>query len=420
MAGKKAAKKEKKEKKPKAKEKKEAKKPAPEKKKAAEDTIVVAPVFAEKAVEEYDVPESIMDEFNRVAEEKKLGKGEAEKFLEHLKEKYRSITVEPGEAVGIVAAQSLGEPGTQLTLRTKHYAGAAEVSVGSGIQRVEEIVDGRSKAKYPTMTIYFENEELKKDFEKADAFARSLIDVRIADVVRLDEDLERKKVIVEILSDEVKERNVNTEDLIDKIQKALKMDGKKERNKIEFVFKKDPLLKIRRTLNKMLNTRTQGVRGIEKTIIFKEGNEHIIRTRGTNLKTVVKMEEIDGTRTTTNDIKEISKVLGVEAGRSSISTELHGVLKENNIAVDIRHIMLLADLMTYDGEIRGIVRTGITREKASPFARAAFEETVKHLLDAAFKNEHENLQGVVENIIVGQPIKVGTGLVNLVMKTGEK
>ena len=86
----------------------------------------------------------------------------------------------------------------------------------------------------------------------------------------------------------------------------------------------------------------------------------------------------------------------------------------------MRHIILLADLMSYDGAIRGIVRTGITREKSSPFARAAFEETTKHLLDAAFHGEKENLQGVVENIIVGQPIKVGTGLVDLVMHQANK
>ncbi len=99
-----------------------------------------------------------------------------------------------------------------------------------------------------------------------------------------------------------------------------------------------------------------------------------------------------------------------------IVSELAKTLEENSIYVDLRHLILLADLMTYIGEIKGIVRTGITRGKTSPFARAAFEETVKHLLDAAFKGEKEQLQGVVENIIVGQPIKVGTGIVELIMK----
>ena len=136
-----------------------------------------------------------------------------------------------------------------------------------------------------------------------------------------------------------------------------------------------------------------------------------------NLKTIIKMPEVDGARTTTNDIKEIGRVLGIEAARNAIVKELHDVLVvRNDINVDIRHIMLLADLMTYDGDVKGIVRSGITRGKTSPFARAAFEETTKHLLDAAFKGEREMLQGVVENIIVGQPIRVGTGIVKLVMK----
>jgi DNA-directed RNA polymerase subunit A" len=112
--------------------------------------------------------------------------------------------------------------------------------------------------------------------------------------------------------------------------------------------------------------------------------------------------------------------LGIEAGRAAIAGELHKTLDENDIMVDLRHILLLADLMAYDGSIKGIVRTGIAREKASPFARAAFEETIKHLLDAAFAGQKEILQGVVENIIVGQPIKVGTGMVDLVMKDIEK
>lgn len=202
------------------------------------------------------------------------------------------------------------------------------------------------------------------------------------------------------------------------------MKGSKLKRKdlnLTFEFEKDPLIKIRKTVLKLLSTRLQGVRGIDKTIVVEEktktSKEYVIKTSGTNLKGMLKLPEVDGTRTVTNDIKEISKVLGIEAGRMAIVNELYDVLiVKNGISVDIRHIMILADLMTYDGEVRGIVRSGITREKSSPFARAAFEETTKHLLEAAFKGEIEHLQGVVENIIVGQPIKAGTGLVQLVMK----
>lgn len=376
-------------------------------------------VYAEKVIEEFDLPPSLVAEFEAAAKEAKLTEKGKKGVLEKLKIKYEFAKVEPGEAVGIIAAQSLGEPGTQLTLRTKHYAGAAEVSVGSGIQRVEEIVDGRSKAKYPTMTIYLVKDELRKNFDKADAFAKSLLDVRVGDVVKIKEDFERNKFSIEVVREKCRERNIGAEGLSKKIERYMKLKGSRREGVLEFRFKNDPLLRIRRMLNKLRNTRVQGIRGIDKTIVVKEGNEHVIKTSGTNLKAVLKMDEVDGTRTTTNDIKEISKVLGIEAGRISIIDELAKVLRENNISVDIRHVMLLADLMSQDGEIRGIVRTGITRGKSSPFARAAFEETVKHLLDAAFRGERENLSGVVENIIVGQPIKVGTGTVELVMKQGK-
>lgn len=384
----------------------------PNEKKQEEQVIVKGEV-----IEDMKLPPIIKEEFNKLADEKGFSEKQREKMLESLYESFDKLKVESGEAVGIVAAQSLGEPGTQLTLRTKHYAGAAEVSVGSGIQRVEEIVDGRSYAKYPTMTIYLTEDELKKNFEKADLFARSLIDVRIGDVVKISEDLTKRRVFIELLPEEIAARNINADSLAKKIERHLKIKAKRKKDLLEFTFRKDPYIKIRRSLNKLKSTRIQGVRGIEKTIVVKKDGEYVIKTSGTNLKIVIKLDEIDGSRTITNDIKEISKVLGIEAGRTAVIEELSAVLEENNIKVDIRHIMLLADLMTYDGEIKGIVRTGITREKASPFARAAFEETVKHLLEAAFKGERENLQGVVENIIVGQPIKVGTGTVNLVMKS---
>ncbi|MEW6295388.1 MAG: DNA-directed RNA polymerase subunit A'' [Candidatus Diapherotrites archaeon] len=363
------------------------------------------------------LPYGIMKEIDEKTVKYGLSTEEKARLVANIEKKYLSSLVEPGEAVGIVAAQSMGEPGTQLTLRTKHYAGAAEVSVGSGIQRVEEIVDARSKAKYPSMTIYL-TEELKHNREKADIFAKSLIDVRIGDVVKFEEDFDGRMLKVHFLEEEIKERNIDKEELTKKIERYLKSKAKgKEHN--EFALGREPLIKIRKNLNKVINMRIQGVRGIEKTIVFEEKGEFLIRTRGTNLKTLMRMKEVDETRTITNDIKEISRVLGIEAGRISIVNELFKTFKENGIMVDIRHLILLADLMCFEGDIKGIVRTGITRQKSSPLARAAFEETIKHLLDAAFKGETEELQGVVENIIVGQPIKVGTGTVELLMGQGK-
>jgi len=375
---------------------------------------------------EQKLPELLVNKISRYAEKEKLSKKEAEELTKKIEEKYSAALAEPGEAVGIVAAQSLGEPGTQLTLRTKHYAGAAEVSVGSGIQRMEEIVDGRSSAKYPTMTIHLVD-PIKRDLGKVDAFAKSLIDVKLTDVAKITENFERKKMIIILNKEALDERDISAGEAQRKIEKILKVSGRRDGMEIEFSFPKLSLMEIRGNVLKLLESRLQGIRGIEKIIVVKhhelsgkERDEYLIKTSGTNLRTILKMPEVDAERTCTNDIVEISEVLGIEAGRRAIVDELKKTLDENGILVDVRHIMLLADLMAYDGTIRGIVRTGITREKSSPFARAAFEETTKHLLDAAFHGEKDLLQGVVENIIVGQPIKVGTGLVDLVMRPMKK
>ncbi len=375
----------------------------------------------ERNWEQVALPKKLLEEIVAISEVYKLSKPQADKLADAVMAKYNQVIVEPGEAVGIVAAQSLGEPGTQLTLRTKHFAGAAEVSVGSGIQRVEEIVDGRSKAKYPTMTIFLAS-EMKKDKEKAEKFARSLIDVRVQDVVKINEDLENMKVAIEIQTDKTKALGLKSDDVAEILKKGLK-DFKAiyRDNTVHFaVEKKSEYLKIRKEMLKLLDEKVHGVKGITKTLIVKEKTkdteEFVVKTSGSNLKAVLKLEGVDNERVFTNDIIETSKVLGIEAGRNLVVTELKKVLDDNGIKVDVRHIMLLADLMTFSGEVKGIVRTGITKGKASPFARAAFEETTKHLLEAAFKGERENLTGVVENIIVGQPIKVGTGIVELLMK----
>ncbi|MFA5126226.1 MAG: DNA-directed RNA polymerase subunit A'' [archaeon] len=384
-----------------------------------EEDVIGEKVYEEKERnwEQVALPKKLLEEIVAISEVYKLSKEQAGKLADTVKLKYDSLIVEPGEAVGIVAAQSLGEPGTQLTLRTKHFAGAAEVSVGSGIQRVEEIVDGRSKAKYPTMTIFL-GPELKRDKEKVEKFAKSLIDVRVKDVVKINEEFESMKIAVEIQTDKTRALGLKVDEIAEMLKKGLK-DFKAiyRDNTVHFsIEKKNEYIKIRKELLKIMDEKVHGVKGIEKTLLVKESDEWVIKTSGSNLKSMLKLEEVDKERVFTNDIIETSKVLGIEAGRTLAVMELKKVLDDNGIRVDIRHIMLLADLMTFSGEIKGIVRTGITKGKASPFARAAFEETTKHLLEATFKGEKENLTGVVENIIVGQPIKVGTGIVELLMK----
>jgi DNA-directed RNA polymerase subunit A" len=129
-----------------------------------------------------------------------------------------------------------------------------------------------------------------------------------------------------------------------------------------------------------------------------------------------KIEGVDFKRTTTNNIAEIADVLGIEAARNAIIEEMISTLNEQGLDVDPRHITLIADAMTMDGEVKQIGRHGIAGGKASVLSRAAFEVTVDNLLEAAIHGETDELKGVTENVIVGQPIKLGTGAVELVSR----
>jgi DNA-directed RNA polymerase subunit A" len=168
------------------------------------------------------------------------------------------------------------------------------------------------------------------------------------------------------------------------------------------------------------NVTLKGIEGIKRVVVRKEGEEYTLYTEGSALNNVFQFEGVDKTRTSTNNINEIYEVLGVEAARNAIIKEATDTLREQGLTVDIRHIMLVADLMTCDGEVKQIGRHGISGEKASVFARAAFEVTVNHLLDAGMRGDVDKLEGVTENIIVGQPIRMGTGDVHLISRRKEE
>jgi len=154
-------------------------------------------------------------------------------------------------------------------------------------------------------------------------------------------------------------------------------------------------------------------------LVTEEHGEWVIRTDGSNLPKVLEVSGIDTSRTTTNNVHEIAKTLGIEAAKNALIHEAKGVLEDQGLDVDIRHVMLVADMMISTGEVQQIGRHGISGKKSSVLARAAFEITVPNIVDAAVKGESDPLAGVTENVIVGQSIPIGTGLVELYMSTFE-
>ncbi len=370
-------------------------------------------------LKDYPFPESIKEEIKAELEKLNLPKKRAKKVVEKCFQAYLKNLMEPGEAAGIVAAQSIGEPGTQMTMRTFHYAGVAEINVTLGLPRLIEILDVRKNPSTPMMTIRL-LPDYAKSREKAKEVANRIEATYVKDVADIEADIRNMRIIVRPDAKAMERKGMKLEQLKKKIEKSLKMEVIEEDGNLVIQITEPSYKVLMTTFEKLKNTVVMGIKEIRRVIIRKEDDEYVLYTEGSNLKKVMKVPGVDFTRTLTNDVYEIYEVLGIEAARNAIIKEALETLEEQGLEVDARHIMLVADVMTADGELRQIGRHGVAGEKQSILARAAFEMTVNNLLDAAVKGEVDYLRGITENIIVGQPIKLGTGDVELVLKMGGK
>jgi len=358
----------------------------------------------------------LVDELKQSLSKAKISKEGVDKAVKLTVEHYKRSQMEPGEAVGIIAAQSIGEPGTQMTLRTFHYAGVREQNVTLGLPRLIEIVDARRIPSTPIMTIYL-TEKHRKSREAAVKIARNIVYTTLEDLARaIYEDTVHGEIVVELNKVMMEDRGVTLEELKEKLQIqncTIKVKG----NTIRVKPKKEENLK--KLLDKISSFYIKGIQGIKRVLVTEEKGEWLIRTDGSNLPKVLETYGVDTSRTITNNIHEIAKTLGIEAARNALINESKGVLEEQGLDVDVRHVMLVADMMTSTGEVQQIGRHGISGKKSSVLARAAFEITVPNIVDAAVKGESDPLEGVTENVIVGQSIPIGTGLVELYMSTFE-
>ena len=360
-----------------------------------------------------DFPEKYVEDLAEAYIRRELTDKELDELVDMVKEAYDRAYVEAGEAVGTVAAQSVGEPGTQMTMRTFHYAGVAELNVTLGLPRLIEIVDARKKISTPTMDIYFE-EEYQEDEEFVKKLANQIGKSTINDIIK-DFNLNYGEMNVQITLDmeKIEDKRLDFEGIMSNINKTFKKVNKKD-NVLTFEPSKDSIRELRLLSDKVRDLQISGIKNIGKVIIRKE-EEYTLHTEGSNLGAILKIEGIDKKRTSTNDIFEIEQVLGIEAARNAIIHETLATLEGQGLRVDVRHIMLVADMMTHQGTVHSIGRHGISGEKSSVLARAAFEETSKHLLNASIRGETDDLTGVIENIIIGQPIPLGTGSVSVYM-----
>ena len=322
---------------------------------------------------------------------------------------------------------------THNTMNTFHYAGVAEIDVTQGLPRLIELVDARKTPDTPMMTVHLEG-EYATDRERAHEVVWSLeatkilqlgdVSTNVADMlVRIDlneETLEERWPTVDSL-DEVSEEIAST------IESKLGVETvRPEPTVIEFGPDQPSYRELLQLVEELRDVVFKGIEEVTRVVIRKEelddgSEEFILYTEGSAFGDALEIEGVDASRTTCNNIHEVYRQLGVEAAREAIIEETMNTLEEQGLDdVNVRHLMLVADIMTNRGEIESIGRHGISGNKESVLARAAFEVTVNHLLDAAIHGEVDDLDGVTENVIVGKPIRLGTGDVDLRMGTADR
>ena len=404
-------------------------------------------------------------------------------LLETIVLTYKKAIVNPGEMCGIIAAQSIGEPTTQLTLNTFHFAGVASKSnVTRGVPRIEEILSLSENVKNPSMSIYLKSYE-EQNQDKAKTIMTQLEHTKLADItnsiqIYFDPDdlntlIQQDQVMIyqyyefqtmvhdclNLTADGTSDNNckwvirieLDKETMLDKnitmddVNFALKHYHQDDIKCIYSDYNEDELiLRIRpNILNKkkiksqsldqmddiyllksfqdqlLQNIILRGTKNIKKVILRKLVNHirmdstefvkepaWVLDTVGTNLMDTLALDFIDSSRTITNDIQEVKKVLGIEAARQCIYNELLEVF--DNGYINSHHLGLLCDRMTATSKMVSIFRHGINADDIGPLAKASFEETPEMFLKAARHGELDQMCGVSANIMCGQQGYYGT------------
>ncbi|XP_050530949.1 DNA-directed RNA polymerase II subunit RPB1-like isoform X3 [Daktulosphaira vitifoliae] len=424
-----------------------------------------------------------------VSEKFRLSSEAFEWLIGEIETRFKQAQVAPGEMVGALAAQSLGEPATQMTLNTFHFAGVSSKNVTLGVPRLKEIINISKKPKAPSLTVFLKG-RAARDAEKAKVVLCRLEHTTLRKVtantsiyydpdplntiiredqefvnvyyempdfdpsrispwlLRVELDRKRmtdKKLTMEAISEKINAgfgddlncifNDDNAEKLILRIRIMNGIDGKINGcDNDNAIDKMDDVLFLRCIEANILSDMTlQGIEAISKVYMhlpqtdakkrfiitengdFKAIGDWLLETDGTSLMKVLSDEEVDSVRTFSNDICEIFSVLGIEAVRKSVEKEMNTVLQFYGLYVNYRHLALLCDVMTAKGHLMAITRHGINRQDTGALMRCSFEETVDVLLEAASHSEVDPMNGVSENILMGQLPRMGTGCFDLIL-----
>jgi DNA-directed RNA polymerase II subunit RPB1 len=394
-----------------------------------------------------------------------------DELMRDIKYRYIKSQTHAGEMVGALAAQSIGEPTTQLTLNTFHSAGTAKANATSGVPRIEELLSASANPKRPGNTVY-----LRPDISsKQDATISTMKEIQrttlrdITKSVRIYYDPPANGTVVEedmdilslyreftvaqgetcespwIMRIELNDAEQAARDILDltkvvtklKNEKSLKIincihsDSSAQKLILRLSFDanvvKNPTM-LRFLEDKVLDTVLTGVPGVggvhlrkvknelvydEKVAGYSQKEQYVLDVDGTNLYELMVFPDVDGTRTFSNDIHEINDVFGIEAARLAIFEECSEVFVQEK--VNYHHLSVLVDSMTFSGRIVAVNRFGMNKNETGVLARSSFEETSKNMFNAAMGAEFDTMRGVSANIMFGQKPPCGTGFVDILV-----
>jgi DNA-directed RNA polymerase III subunit RPC1 len=365
-------------------------------------------------------------------------------FIRLCLEKYKKAHVEPGHSVGAVGAQSIGEPGTQMTLKTFHFAGVAGMSITQGVPRIKEIINASKSISTPVITCPLLND---KQIEAARVVKARIEKTYISDVLRFVEDEWRSdegNVILQIdmqaLADMhlgigvydiaeaiVKQKKlkipaddlaINGDKIVIRVRNPNDMPAKRTaRAKTAADESGDMLLRAGFLRRELPGVPICGYPDASRALIeTSETSTHKVLVEGYGLRSCMITEGVIGTKVSSNSVMECLEVLGIEAARTCIADEIGKVM--GDMGIDPRHMQLLADVMTFKGEVLGITRFGLSKMRDSVLHLASFEKTPDHLFAAAAGMKTDLIEGVSEGIIMGQTMSVGTGAFQVVRRLG--
>lgn len=358
---------------------------------------------------------------------------------------YSAAKIQPGESVGIVTAQSIGERQTQMTLDTFHSAGAALKTVIAGVPRFSELMSATRNPKVVTCTVYPVNKyssvsELRADVGctlqtvvLGDLLADTLIDdddelppwycayeamygtehTKYCNYLTLVFEVEKlfaHKIDLETVAEKIESQYddlvcVFSPTMIGRIDVYVDITNVGESNAREYM--------LNVVTAQLMSLVVSGVPGITEVYYEKKDGEWIVETRGTNLLRLLNNPLVDATRTVSNEMWEIVSVLGIEAAREFLIGEFGDCISSDGTYINKCHTQLLVDVMTHGGSIMSVSRYGHGKSKCGPLAKASFEKSLDNFLKAGVTGEVERTTSVSGSIMLGKIASCGTGVFDI-------